>query len=173
MYSRWEMWAIRVFFCLFNLLFVIICRINLCERANDVRNMIRYGRGRCAPQNTDRQPKILVWLLYTDVRSIRNQDYALRLNMAICIIATLYAISELLLGWLPLAMGMRIFLILCAVFLGICAFISQCLSHKRTYGNAFLLYGKITSGSKGESSLFDLVILALQLAIAWCYCIMN
>ena len=165
---HWEMWAARAFFCLFNLLFVSICRWNLCEHAYDVRNMIRYGRGKYAPQNTGRQPKFIVWLLYTDVRTIRRQDFALRLNMLVCILAALYGISELLLGWLPMSLGLRIVLSLCTVFFGICTFISYCISHKRDYGSAFILYKK-NPGGKSQSTLFDLVILCVQLCIAGWY----
>lgn len=169
MYNRWEVWGIRAFFCLFELIFIIICRLNLCERAYTVRNMIRYGRGKYAPQDTGRQPKWLVWLLYTDVRSIRSQNFALRMNMILSILAILYVIIELLLGWLPLNLGMRIVLSICAAFFGICTFISFSISHKRDYNRVFILYKKKVRRSKGESSIFELVILGLQLVIAHHY----
>lgn len=165
---HWEMWAARASFCLFNLLFVSICRWNLCERAHDIRNMIRYGRGKYAPLDTGRQPKFIVWLLYTDVRTVRRQDFALRLNMLVCILAALYMASELLLGWLPMRLGLSIVLSLCTVFFGICTFISYCISHKRDYGCAFILYKK-KPGNKSQSTFFDLVILCIQLCIAGCY----
>lgn len=169
MYNRWETWGIRAFFCLFNLIFILICRLNLCERAYTARSMIRHGKGKYAPQDTGRQPKWLVWLLYTDVRSIRSQDFTLRLNMILSILAIPYVISELPLGWLPLHLGMRIILSICAAFFGMCTFISFCISHKHDYGSAFILYKRRTPGSKGESSIFELVILSLQLVIAYHY----
>lgn len=165
----WEMWLVRAMFCLFELIFLIICRMNLCEWASDVRTMMRYGRGRYTPQDTGRQPKWLVWLLYTDVRSIRNQDFALRLNMVLNILALPYAVSELALGWLTPTIWWRILLVLCAAFFGICTFISHCIRHKRDYGHAFILYARQSPGSKSESSIFDFIILCLQMAIAGCY----
>ena len=168
MYNQWEAWGIRAFFCLFELIFILISRLNLCERAHDVRDKIRYGRGKYAPQDTGRQPKWLVWLLYTDVRTMRSQDFALRLNMLLSIIAIPYVLSELLLGWLPLNLGMRIGLSVCTAFFGICAFISFCISHKRHYGSAFILYKK-NPGDKSQSTIFDLILLSIQVCIAGCY----
>lgn len=169
MYNRWETWGLRVLFCLFELIFISICRLNLCERAYTARSMIRYGRGKYTPQDTGRQPNWLVWLLYTDVRSIRNQDFALRMNMILSALTILYVICELPLGWLPLSLGMRIILSICAAFFGICTFISHCIRHKRDYNRAFILYKKQTRGSKGESSIFELIILGLQMVIACSY----
>ena len=169
MHIQWKIWLLRVMFCLFELIWIAISRLYLCERAHETRLRIRYGKGRYETQDTGRQPKWLIWLLYTDVRTIRNQDSSLRMNMILSILAISYVINELLLGWLPAAMPMRIVLVLCVTFFGACTFIAQCISHKRDYGSAFILYKKKTSGSKGESSLFDLVILGMQLCIASCY----
>ena len=74
-----------------------------------------------------------------------------------------------LLGWLPLNLGMRIVLSICAAFFGICTFVSHCMRHKHDYGSIFILYKKRTYESKGESSIFELVILSLQLVIAYHY----
>ena len=169
MQIQWENWLPRVMFCLFELIWIIIGHLYLCERAYEMRSMIRYGKGRYEAQDTGRQPKWLVRLLYTDVRPIRNQDFALRLNMILNIVAAPYIIHELLLGWLPAAAPVRMLLALCAVFFGACTFIAQCMSHKRDYGSAFILYKKKANGSKGESSIFELAILVLQLRIAVCY----
>ena len=166
---RWELWLARAMLCLFEmLLYVFVARFYLCVGVDRARIKWRCGKKKHRLLNTGRQPRWLVWLLYTDICSVHDQSRPLRLNMIMWIVALPYTASELLLGWLPPAAGMRVVLALCAVFFGICSFIAACVDHKRTFGSSLILY-KRNGYSKAESSILDLGMLAISFAIARCY----
>lgn len=162
-----KLWLARAILCLFELLLLFECRWNLCEFAWRIRSK-STGQKKKRLLDTGRQPKALVWLLYTDIRSIRNQNFRLRLNMILWMMTVPYVISELLLGWLPLNLGVRIGLMLFAVFFAISTFISTCIAHRRQYGQALIFYRR-NKYRKSESSIFDLLQFGMQIGIAYVY----
>lgn len=166
-----KLWLARAILCLFELLLLFECRWNLCEFAWHIRAK-STGQKKKRLADTGRQPKALVWLLYTDVRSIRNQNFRLRLNMILWIAAVIYTISEMLLGWIQPNLWQRIVLVLFAIFFAISTFISTCVAHRRDYGQALILYWR-NKYRKSESSIFDLLQFGMQLAIGYAYWIIK
>lgn len=162
-----KLWLARVILCLFELLLLFECRWNLCEFAWHIRAK-STGRKKNRLLDTGRQPKVLVRLLYTDIRSIRNQDFRLRLNMILWIAAVVYTISEMLFGWVQPNLWQRIVLMLFAVFFAISTFISTCVAHKRQYGQALIFYRR-NKYRKSESSIFDLLQFGMQIGIGYVY----
>lgn len=166
-----KMWIVRAILCLFELLLLFGCRWNLCEFAWHIRAK-STGQKKKRLADTGRQPKALVWLLYTDVRSVRNQDFRLRLNMILWIAAVIYTISEMLLGWIQPNLWQRIVLVLFAIFFAISTFISTCVAHRRDYGQALILYRR-NKYRKSESSVFDLLQFGMQIGIGYAYWVMK
>lgn len=166
-----KLWLARAILCLFELLLLFECRWNLCEFAWHIRAK-STGQKKKRLADTGRQPKALVWLLYTDVRSIRNQNFRLRLNMIIWMMVIPYVISEIPLGWLPVNLGVRIYLVVFAIFFAISTFISTCVAHRRQYGQALILYRR-NKYRKSESSVFDLLQFGMQIGIGYVYWVMK
>jgi len=171
--TRFEMWLARAMICLFEMIFIFMSRFYLCGSAWSARHKWSHGKKQRRLLDTGKQPKWLVWLLYTDIRTIRNQSFGLRLNMVMWIAAVPYIISELALGWIAPPLVIRIILAVFAAFFALCSFISACIDHKRSYGHALILRRKPNKISKSESSIFDLILLGIQLAVAYCYLIMH
>jgi len=168
-----EMWLARAMICLFELLFMFMSRFHLCGSAWNARHKWRQGKKQHRLLDTGKQPKWMVWLLYTDIRSFNNQNFSLRLNTMMWTAAVPYIISELALGWIAPPLAVRIILAVFTTFFALCTFISACIDHKRSYGYALILLRKPSKGSKSESSIFDLILLGIQLAVAYCYLIMH
>lgn len=168
MIIKWDIWFIRAFFCLGAMIFVFIARSGLCSGVASARDVIRNTRKDYRPLDTGRQPRFIVWLLYTDIRSVRNQSFPLRLNMIMCIAAFFYIVSEFLFGWLPLTFGMCISLAILSVFFGVCLFIGCCIENKLAYGHYWILLRKYAP-SKYDSSIKDLLVSSLFFVLARCY----
>ena len=171
--TRFQMWLVRSLLCLFELIFIFMSRFYLCSGAWNARHKWSHGKKQRRLLDTGKQPKWLVWLLYTDIRSVKNQNFSLRLNMIMWMAAVPYIISEIGLGWIPPGLPIRIVLAVFAAFFALCSFISACIDHKRTYGYALILRRKPNKSSKSESSIFDAMLMGLQLAVAYCYLTMH
>ena len=114
--TRFQMWLVRTMLCLFELIFIFMSRFYLCSGAWDARHKWNHGKKQHRLLDTGKQPKWLVWLLYTDIRSVKNQSPSLRLNMIMWMAAVPYVISEIVLGWIPPFSLIRIVLAAFAVF---------------------------------------------------------
>ena len=171
--TRFQMWLVRTMLCLFELIFIFMSRFYLCSCAWNARHKWNHGKKQHRLLDTGKQPKWLVWLLYTDIRSFNNQDFSLRLNTMMWLAAVPYMISELALGWIAPPLAVRVILSVFTTFFALCTFISACIDHKRSYGYALILQRKPNKSSKSESSIFDLILLGIQLAVPYCYLIMH
>jgi len=171
MYTSREIWLIRAALWILEMLLLAFpARSHLCYGASQARRKWHSGKKKHRLLDTGRQPKWMVWLLYTDICPVRNQDFSLRLNTSMWGIAFLCMLSEVLLGWLPITSVLRILLAICTVFLGVCALIGACMDYKRKYGYIVVLWRKENSCMNHyDSFIFDLVSLGTSFVIASCY----